>query len=137
MGGVRHDGRTHFGLFPKSFKGDSLTVLRVARSIIEMRTVIETPTFQRQAEKVWTEAQRTEFIDWIAANPMAGAVIPGANGARKVRWSRAGSGKSSGVRVIYFNLTQQGAVVLAMLYAKADRGNVTAGDIERGMRDEH
>ena len=97
-----------------------------------MRTVIETPSFQRQAEKVWTEAQRTEFIDWIAANPLAGAVIPGANGARKVRWSRAGSGKSGGVRVIYFNLTEQGAVVLAMLYAKADRGNVTAGDIDRG-----
>jgi hypothetical protein len=27
-----------------------------------MRTVIETPTFQKQAEKVWTEAQRLEFI---------------------------------------------------------------------------
>jgi hypothetical protein len=102
-----------------------------------MRTVIETPTFQRQAEKVWTEAQRNEFIDWIAANPLAGAVIPGAQGARKVRWGRAGTGKSGGVRVIYFNLTEQDVVVLAMLYAKADRANVTAGDIQRGMRDEH
>jgi hypothetical protein len=35
------------------------------------------------------------------------------------------------------NLIEQGAVVLAMLYAKADRGNITAGDIEREMRDEH
>ncbi|MFA7665588.1 MAG: hypothetical protein WCY32_05650 [Burkholderiaceae bacterium] len=26
--------------------------------------------------------------------------------ARKVRWQRAGSGKRSGVRVIYFNLTR-------------------------------
>ena len=37
-----------------------------------MRSVIETPTFQKQAEKVWTEAERLEFIDWIAANPWRG-----------------------------------------------------------------
>lgn len=52
-----------------------------------MRTVIETPTFQKQAEKLWSEDERLAFIDWIAANPLAGDVIPGADGARKVRWS--------------------------------------------------
>ncbi|MEQ1591563.1 MAG: transcriptional regulator [Thiobacillaceae bacterium] len=98
-----------------------------------MRTVIETSTFQKQADRVWTEAERFEFIDWIAANPTAGDVISGADGARKVRWGRAGAGKSGGVRVIYFNLTGQGVVVLVMLYAKADRANVTPGDIEKAM----
>jgi hypothetical protein len=29
-----------------------------------MRTVIETPTFQKQAGKIWSEAERLEFIDW-------------------------------------------------------------------------
>lgn len=53
-----------------------------------MRTVIETPTFQKQAEKVWTEAERLRFIDWIAANPEAGDVIPGADGARGRRQKR-------------------------------------------------
>jgi hypothetical protein len=62
--------------------------------ILVTRTVIETPTFQKQAEKLWTEAERLAFIDWIAANPLAGDVIPGADGARKVRWSRTGTGKS-------------------------------------------
>lgn len=50
-----------------------------------MRTVIETPTFQKQAEKIWSDDERLAFIDWIAANPLAGKVIPGADGARKVR----------------------------------------------------
>ena len=49
-----------------------------------LRTVIETPTFQKQAEKVWWEEGRWTFIDWIAANPLAGDVIPGAEGARCV-----------------------------------------------------
>lgn len=52
-----------------------------------MHTVIETPTFQKQAAKLWSEAERLDFIDWIAADPLAGDVIPGAEEARKVRWS--------------------------------------------------
>lgn len=37
-----------------------------------MRTVIETPTFQKQADKLWSENERLSFIDWIAANPLVG-----------------------------------------------------------------
>lgn len=98
-----------------------------------MRTVIETPTFQKQADKIWAESERFEFIDWIAANPWAGDVIPGANGARKVRWGRAGSGKRGGVRVVYFNLTEREVVILVVLYAKADQANIQPGDIEKAV----
>jgi hypothetical protein len=48
-----------------------------------VRIVIETPTFQKQAEKLWTEDERLAFIDWIAANPLAGDVIPGADAHAK------------------------------------------------------
>jgi hypothetical protein len=95
--------------------------------------VIETPTFQKQAEKIWSESERMAFIDWIAVHPLAGDVIPGADGARKVRWGRAGSGKRGGVRVVYFNLTEQGVVVLILLYAKADRANISPGDIDKAV----
>jgi len=98
-----------------------------------MRTVIETPTFQKQAAKLWTEGERLEFIDWIAENPLAGDVIPGAEGARKVRWSRRGSGRSGGARVIYFNLTEQEVVLLVAAYAKADRANMLAAEIKKGV----
>lgn len=96
-----------------------------------MRTVIETPTFQKQAEKLWSEDERLDFIDWIAENPQAGDVIPGADGARKVRWSRAGSGKSGGARVIYFNLTEEEVVLLVAVYAKADRSNMSPSEIRK------
>lgn len=98
-----------------------------------MRTVIETPTFQRQAAKLWTDDQRLDFIQWLAANPEAGDVIPGADGARKVRWALAGSGKRGGVRVIYFNYAEDGTVLLVMMYAKNERENVAAGDIQRAV----
>jgi hypothetical protein len=96
-----------------------------------MRRVVETPTFQKQAQKLWTESERLAFIDWIAANPLAGDVIPGADGARKVRWRRAGSGKSGGARVIYFNLTEQEVVLLVAAYAKADRANMDPVEIRK------
>ena len=45
-----------------------------------VRTVIETPTFQKQADAIWTTLEREAFIDFIAENPEAGDVIPGADG---------------------------------------------------------
>ena len=96
-----------------------------------MRTVIETPTFQKQAARLWSDEERLAFIDWIAVNPLAGDVIPGADGARKVRWSRAGSGKSGGARVIYFNLTEQEVVLLVAVYAKAERANLLPAEIKK------
>ena len=98
-----------------------------------MRTVIETPTFQKQAAKLWAEDERLAFITWIAANPQAGDVIPGAEGARKVRWGRTGTGKSGGVRVIYFNLTEEEVVLLIAVYPKAERSNMTPSEIKKAV----
>lgn len=99
-----------------------------------MLTVIELPTFQRQAADIWSEGELHAFIDWIAANPLAGDVIPGADGARKVRWAVQGRGKRGGARVIYFNITEDGVLVLVAVYAKAERENMTASDIKRNRR---
>lgn len=97
-----------------------------------VRTVIETPTFQKQAAALWSLDERHSFIDFIARNPDAGDVIPGADGARKVRWARPGMGKRGGVRVIYFHLSGDEVVLLVMAYAKAERANVAPKDIKRG-----
>jgi mRNA-degrading endonuclease RelE of RelBE toxin-antitoxin system len=98
-----------------------------------MRTVIETPTFQKKAEKIWSEEERMAFISWIAEHPTAGDVIPGADGARKIRWSMAGKGKRGGIRVIYFNLNEQGIVVLIMLYQKAKQALIQSSDIKKAL----
>ena len=96
-----------------------------------LRTVIETPTFQKQAAEVWGDEEREAFIDFIAASPDAGDVIPGADGARKVRWQRPGMGKRGGARVIYFHLVGEQVVLLVMAYAKAMRKTVKPKDIQR------
>ena len=89
-----------------------------------MWTVIETPEFIAWSARVWSQAECAEFIDWIAENALAGDVIPGAGGLRKVRWTRQGMGKRGGARVIYFNRLASGEIVLLLVYAKAKFDNL-------------
>jgi hypothetical protein len=83
-----------------------------------VRTVAETPIFQRYAEELWSSAEREQFINFIAANPEAGDLIRGSGGCRKVRWSTSGQGKSGGARVIYFN-ADDATIWLLIVYKKA------------------
>jgi hypothetical protein len=39
-------------------------------------TVAETALFMRQAAEVWSDDERSAFVDLIAANPEEGDVIP-------------------------------------------------------------
>lgn len=81
--------------------------------------------FIRQAADVWSDDERTAFVDFIAANPEEGALIPETGGVRKVRWGRGGSGKRGGVRVIYFYHDADMPLYLLMIYAKARRENLS------------
>ena len=99
-----------------------------------MKTVIETPTFSRLADKIWTEDERLDFISFISNNPKAGDVIPNAEGARKIRWSVKGRGKRGGTRIIYFNLSEQGVIELIYIYKKVKQENMTANDIKKVKR---
>lgn len=94
-------------------------------------TVVETPLFVRQVAAVWDEDERLQFVSFIAANPEAGDVIPETGGVRKVRWSRAGSGKRGGVRVVYFYHDAKRPLYLLMAYAKARREDLSPSEKRR------
>ena len=68
-------------------------------------------------------------------HPLAGDLIPGAEGARKVRWAVSGRGKRGGARVIYFNWLDEGCIELFAVYAKAERENITAAQIKKQRKD--
>lgn len=99
-----------------------------------MYTVIETPTFREDAEKIWSEEDRGAFCAWIASNPESGEVVSGSGGCRKIRWSRPGIGKRGGVRVIYYNRLANGEIWLLVIYAKSIRGNIP-GHILKAVRE--
>ena len=91
-----------------------------------MFTIIETPTFKNDVDRIWSESERGEFFSWIASNPLAGDLIPGSGGCRKVRWSRPGMGKRGGVRVICYSRVSAEEIWLLVIYAKSLKENIPA-----------
>jgi len=50
---------------------------------------------------------------------------------RKVRWARAGSGKSSGVRVCYFTRNAAGQILLLVIYAKSVQASISGAVLKQ------
>ena len=93
-----------------------------------MQTVAETPTFTRQADKLFTEEERRTVIEHLAGNPLAGEEIPGTGGVRKLRFAASRRGKRGGARVIYF-YGGEGIPIYALLaYAKSARANLNPAE---------
>ena len=90
-----------------------------------MRTVVETPTFSRQADKLFNEEERRELIDFLAVNPLAGDEIPGTGGVRKLRFAASGRGKRGGARVVYYYLDDAIPVYALLAYTKAAKTDLT------------
>ena len=91
-------------------------------------TVCETEEFLARAEKVWSAEERGEFVDFIALHPEAGDLIPGAGGVRKVRWTKPGTGKRGGVRVIYYFYDTTVPLFLITMFAKNQKSDLNPAD---------
>jgi mRNA-degrading endonuclease RelE of RelBE toxin-antitoxin system len=65
-------------------------------------TVVIEDLFLKESRSFWDEKELTDFITYISLNPLEGDEIQGTHGLRKIRWSRQGTGKRGGVRVIYY-----------------------------------
>lgn len=52
-------------------------------------------------------------------HPAAGDLIKNGGGIRKLRWKRAGTGKSGGIRVIYYWLSEDNQIFMLVAYPKS------------------
>ncbi len=90
-----------------------------------MQTVVELQEYQRRAAILLGEDERSAIINTLARKPTVGIVISGTGGIRKLRWSRPGTGKRGGVRVIYFYHDQTIPLFLLTLFAKGEKANLS------------
>lgn len=90
-----------------------------------MQTVAETPIFTRQTEKLFSDEDKRELIDFLAENPLAGDEIPGTGGVRKLRFAASGRGKRGGARVIYYFLDETMPLYALLAYAKNAQDDMT------------
>lgn len=93
-----------------------------------MQTVAETPEYLRRADKLLTDGERRDVVEYLAAHPKAGDLMQGTGGVRKLRWARAGRGKSGGVRVVYYFHSEAMPLYLLTVFAKSERANLTKAE---------
>ncbi|MCX5767480.1 MAG: type II toxin-antitoxin system RelE/ParE family toxin [Gemmatimonadetes bacterium] len=74
------------------------------------------------------------FEQTIAANPLAGRVIPRGGGVRKVRVALQGTGKRGGARFIYFLRLRSDRVYVLAAFAKNTQRDLTPSQL-RVIRD--
>jgi len=98
-----------------------------------VHSVVETPTFSRKADALLTREERAELTGLLASDPMAGDLIPGTGGVRKLRFGAGGRGKRGGFRVIYYVLTDDLPIVAITLYGKNEQSDLTQEE-RRGAR---
>jgi hypothetical protein len=94
-----------------------------------MHGIVLTPTFQRQAERVGlSDAEIFEMASLIAADPLAGDLMVGTGGARKLRHAGRGFGKSGGNRTIHYFGGEDVPVFLLAVYGKGDKANLSSSE---------
>ncbi len=93
-----------------------------------MQTVAETPTFTRQVDALFDEEEKQALISFLSQNPLAGVVISGTGGVRKVRFGASGRGKRGGTRVIYYYYDETVPLYALLVYPKNAKTDLTPED---------
>jgi len=95
---------------------------------------IESSLFAKMVYDYLTEDDYTAFQQFLQKQPDAGDVVKGSGGVRKLRWARAGAGKSGGVRVCYYTRNAAGQILLLVIYAKSARASIP-GAVLKQLKD--
>lgn len=94
-----------------------------------MHAVIETPTYLADAKAADVKGDElAEIAATIAMDPLAGDVMVGTGGARKVRIAGRGKGKSGGYRVVTYYAADDVPVFLLAMIDKGERANLSKAE---------
>jgi hypothetical protein len=88
-------------------------------------TIVETATFSRQIDGLLDKDGVGELMAILADDPLAGDLIPETGGVRKMRFARPGSGKSGGLRIIYWFLNETAPLFALLAYGKSGQEDLS------------
>lgn len=90
---------------------------------------IETKKF---ADLLYTYLDESAYLDLqisLIQHPESGNLIKGGGGIRKLRFRTQGKGKSGGVRIIYYWLTEREQIYMLYLYSKSKKDTLTDAEV--------
>ena len=89
-----------------------------------MYTVAETDSFKNEVANLLTLEERLAFFTYLSQHPLKGDAIPNTHGLRKIHRA-LDKGKSGDIRVIYYNMLDNGMIICLAVYAKSTKENLT------------
>jgi hypothetical protein len=87
--------------------------------------IIETSIFTQRIKDLMSDDEYRQLQDALVIRPDIGAIIQGTGGLRKMRWKLEGTGKSGGIRAIYYWLTEDEQIYMLYVYPKSEQENLT------------
>ena len=94
-----------------------------------MHGVVLTSTFESDANGAGlSDEEIMEIASVIAADPLAGDLMAGTGGARKLRYAGRGKGKSGGFRTVHYFGGNDVPVFLLAIFSKGDKDNLSKAE---------
>ena len=92
---------------------------------------IETDIFTHAIQRFLTEEQYSFLQEDLMRKPLAGDLIPGGKGLRKLRWGLRGKGKRGGIRVIYYVYIPGDQIYMIYVYSKSKQTDLDPQQLKR------
>lgn len=90
--------------------------------------IVRTRIYKRKIGKLLSHAEALAAEDDIATHPEKWPVVQGTGGIRKARAARGSSGKSGGVRIMYYFWATETVLYLLDVYPKNEQANISSAD---------
>ncbi|GAB2689814.1 type II toxin-antitoxin system RelE/ParE family toxin [Acinetobacter apis] len=86
---------------------------------------IETSIFTKQIKSLLSDDEYRKFQQDLLIQPDKGDLIKNGGGIRKARCAQGNKGKSGGIRVIYYWVTEDSQIFFLVAYPKSVKDNLT------------
>ena len=91
-----------------------------------MAVFFETSVFTRRVTTLRSDDEYAALQQALVDNPIAGDLMPGSGGLRKVRWRIEGRGKRGGAGVIYYYMFSRDQFYMLLIYGKNEQDDLSA-----------
>lgn len=97
---------------------------------MELLEFVETSIFEKRIKSLLSDDEYSDFQWFLMQYPEKGDIIPSGGGLRKIRYAipNSNKGKSGGIRVIYYYVTDM-KIYLLVVYTKSEKDDLTQGEL--------
>ncbi|MEL0614236.1 type II toxin-antitoxin system RelE/ParE family toxin [Marinomonas arenicola] len=92
---------------------------------------IETSLFTKILPSYLSDEDYRGLQSYLLKKPDAGDIVRGSGGVRKIRWAPSGSGKSGGVRAIYYWKKSEHEMWMLTMYSKSERASISGSALKQ------